>query len=345
MRLACVSLCLIGCSSIRYDKPPSPAWIQQTPTKMDAGVGEVVGIAAATEDARGDAERGLASAKQRLAEALVSQVRTQSNDWSWSSASKEQTVVEQNVEVRTDIQLEGVTQTGAYRDEVTGSQYVRARVDLGAFVQKLKARVQPTIEALSRGLVEAKAMEQTRAIEAYLSLLKLHTVADDAVSDVRVLNALAPKDETLSAFRSVTRDLEAQTKGLAARTTFAVTVSGPDAALNERMRQAAREVFSKWGFKETVSKDPSVRLVVTLETKRLADEAISGRTAFVYTAIGGARLQQRDGDFSPLSVELQEGRYTESHASEPEARRRALQSGAETLMSLWRGLGRSLTQS
>lgn len=344
MRALALSLVFVACSSIRYDKPPSPAWIDQTPTKMDAGMVEVVGITAATEDARGDAERAFAAAKQRLAEALVSQVRTQSNDWSWSSGTKEQVVVEQNVEVRTDIQLEGVTQIGAYRDETTGSQYVKARVDMGAFVGKIRARLQPTIDQLAQGLADAKAMEQQRTVEAYLSLLKLRNVANGAMGEVRLLNVIAPRDEALSKFRAQMKEIEDLTKGVASRASFVITATGPDPATNDRMKAAAREVLVRWGFNESAAKDPAVRLTLTIDSKKLPEETRGGRTEFVYGAAGSARLQQRAGDWNALSATLQEGRYTETHASEPEAKRRALQSGADTLISMWRSLGRSLTQ-
>jgi len=205
-------------------------------------------------------------------------------------------------------------------------------------------RLRRAIEDIERSLDEVSGQKTNNIVHALFALLKTRGQTEALLEDVRLLGALTSKDPLLDRYRALIRRIETVGRTIVSAGTYSLSITAPDTTVRDRLRGATRDMLGKWGFVETQGKDPALRLTMAVDVKRLGEEQHGGRTEFLYGAVGEAHLFERAGEWTELAATLPDGRYTELHANEAEAKRRAINAAADTLLSIFRSLLRGAAE-
>jgi len=341
---------MLACAGPNYyfSEGPSPDWIRTTPKGIGGQAIRMVGATPVTSQVQRDVDLAIADAKAKIGQLFVSQVKARSTDWTLSVSSEnsqeERLVLNQQVEVRTEIKIEDPVLQSKYRDEASRTQYVEVTVDRNKWSQKLNARVTSALKNISSKISEAEeALSARRPLRAYSALLKASKEGQDAQADVIVVDLLNPRlglGKKLSEGRAKLTKIN---RSLREQFTFDLSVQSKNKDAIDALRTAFETFLNKLGFGLARAKgSTTITLEVEMGQKAVKKERVGNRTEFVHEAYGKLKVYEPTGEeVRGLSFSLPAGNLREQSVDQDLAIEQAMQLAVDTIGSKFRSQFRS----
>lgn len=344
LTLLCVSC---GGPNFYFDSEPTPEWTRHTTSQIGSATIEMVGTAPVTTQVKNDFDLAVREAKNRIAQLFMSQVVSRSSDWSLSltnngEGSEDRQVLQQNIEVRTNVKVDNVKVVAQHRDEETSTQYVRVTVDRHAWATRLNRRTEATFRQLQQDTRRAQsAMQANHPLQAYQALVGAYQAGQQIEPDIIVLELLAPQQGAQTKLRELHRTLSQLGQQLRENFQFAISIQCADRRIARDVKTNLETFLNDYGF-STGRSARLIRVEAQLGKRFLKKERIAGRTEFVYAATGKLRVVAPDGsEVRSLAFHLPPETYTEQSPRDRDAMALALRLAADTVTSKFRSQFRS----
>tara|TARA_Y100001934_G_C12237825_1_gene718744 strand:+ start:96 stop:1181 length:1086 start_codon:yes stop_codon:yes gene_type:complete len=338
---------IVGCSGPNYylDEGKSPDWLRQTTSKIGGANIEMLGTAPITTQVKTDYELAVREAKNQIAQLFMSQVISRTNDWSLvlskENGGQDRQVLQQNIEIRTNVKVDDVRVLRKWRDEETHTQYVLVRVDRGAWAQKISRRTEQTFKQLENAFARAKNnIEANRPMQGYKFLLKAYEHGRLLEPDIVVLELLDPRKGAKSKLNQIHETLRTLSQTLRDEVGFSIQIECPDSTIASDAQANLKSFLNQYGF-TTAQRPRMIRIAGEIGQRFIKKEKIANRIELVHAAQGSLRVLEADGsEVQALSFVLPPNGYTEQNKNKRQAKKAALQLGGDTIVSKFRSLFR-----
>lgn len=346
--LSLLLLCLYaaGCGgpNFFFDKAPAPDWLRQTTSELSHSKIQMVGTTPTTTQVKNDYDLAVRDAKNQIAQLFMSQVVSRTTDWSLSLGredTEDRQVLQQNIEVRTNVKVDNVKVLHHYRDEETQTQYVLITVDRRAWATRINLKTETAFTQLSHALETARAaLDTRRPLKAYGTLLKAFQKGQEIQPDIVVLELLAPKQGAERKLNELHHQLREVSQELRDHHPVYIQVKAPDTQIARDLRIKLETFFNGYGFSAASTED-SIRISVVIDQRFVNKERVAGRREFVHSATGSIKVVEPSGsEFTSISFHLSPNSYTEQHRDRAQAAENALRLGADAITSKFRSLFR-----
>jgi hypothetical protein len=331
-----------GGPNFYFDPAPIPEWTRHATSQIGPATIEMVGTAPVTTQVKNDFDLAVREAKNRIAQLFMSQVVSHSSDWSLSltnngQGSEDRQVLQQNIEVRTNVKVNNVKVVAQYRDEETSTQYVRVTVDRHRWATRLNRRTEETFRQLQGESQRARsAMQANHPLQAYQALLRAYQSGQELEPDIIVLELLAPRQGAQAKLREIHQTLRQIGEQLRENFQFAISIQCADPNVARDVKTNLETFLNDYGF-STGREARLIRVEAQLGERFLKKERIAGRTEFVHAATGKLRVLEPDGsEVRSLAFHLPPETYTEQAPRDRVAITRALRLAADTVTSKFR---------
>jgi hypothetical protein len=311
----------------------------------------MIGTAPVTSQTQRDLDFAVRDAKARIGQLFISEVKSRTIDWSLSlqggSRDGERQVLQQNIEVRTQMKVEDVKVETSYRDEETRTQYISVSVNRTAWSAKIQKRIKTKLDQLSGTLSSAKVhREKRQGLAAYTKLQDGYAMGASIQSDIIVIDLLQPKLGLGRKLAVLKGELDDVNRSLRESFSFELKIKSRAPAIGADFNAKLEEFLNGYGFSLGVQKTPHVILItVEIQQKFVAKENVGNRTEFVHAALGKLRVTDADGsEVRSLSISLPNRGYTERGPNRKEAARKALELAGDSLSSKFRSQFRKTFQ-
>lgn len=336
---------LTACAGPNYyfSDGPSPDWTRETTSKISSKGIRMVGTSPVTSRTQRDQDLAVRDAKAKIGQLFVSQVKARSTDWSLAlqggEKNSERLVLSQQVEVRTNVKVEGVKVESSFRDEETRTHYVVVTVDRRVWSSKIKKRVLLRVTEVNAAIDQAESMlSKRRAMATYENLLRASLLIQEVEADLIVVDLLDPQLGMGKKLSELAGKIGGINQNLSENFSFVLSLKAPDANLAQSVRSNIEEFLNSCGFSLTEKATAnSIRISAEIGQKHLKKERVGTRTEFIHVASGKLKVTEPDGsEVRALSFSLNPRSYTERDSDQKAAADKALQLAADTLASKFR---------
>ena len=311
---------MFACAGPNYyfSESPSPDWIRTTPKGISGKQIRMVGASPVTSQVQRDVDLAVADAKAKIGQLFVSEVKARSTDWTLSVNSEdkqeERLVLNQQIEVRTEIKIEDPVMQAKYRDEASRSQYVVVTVDRNKWSRKLNSRVTSALKNISTRITEAEeALSANHPLQAYGFLLKASKEGQDAQADVIVVDLLNPRlglGKQLSESRAKLAKINLR---LREQFTFGLRVESKNEEALKSLSASLETFLNKFGFGLTLKNGSNlIQIKIEVGQKAVKKERVGERVEFIHEAYGKLKVYEPSGqEVRGLSFSLPTGSLQE----------------------------------
>jgi len=336
-----------GCSGPNYylNEGESPGWMRQTTSTIGGAKIEMVGTAPITTQVKNDYDLAVREAKNQIAQLFMSQIVSRTNDWSLvlgkEQGGQDRQVLQQNIEVRTNVKVDDVKVIQKWRDEETHTQYVLVRVNRGVWAQKIHKRTQATFAQLGKEFELAKqTMSANRPMQGYKSLLKAYEYGRVLEPDIVVLELLDPRKGAKTKLNTIHQTLRELGRTLRDEVGFSIEIQCSDSSVAQDTQTNLETFINQYGF-TSASRPRMIRIEAKIGQRFVKKEKVANRVESVHAAQGKLRVLEADGsEVQALSFVLSPRGYTEQNQNGREAKKAALRLGGDTVVSKFRSLFR-----
>ena len=340
----CVYVAGCGGPNFFFDKAPAPDWLRQTTSKLSHSRIQMLGTSPTTTQVKNDYNLAVREAKNQIAQLFMSQVVSRSTDWSLSLGredTEDRQVLQQNIEVRTNVRVDNVKVLHHYRDEETRTQYVLVAVDRRAWATRINLKTETAFTQLSHALETARAaLDNKRPLKAYGILLEAFQKGQEIQPDIVVLELLAPRQGAERKLNELHHQLREVSQKLRDRHPVYIQVKAPDTQIARDVRIKLETFFNGYGF-SAASSENSIKISVVIDQRFLKKERVAGRKEFVHSAAGSIKVVEPNAsEFTSISFHLSPNSYTEQHRDRAQAAENALRLAADAVTSKFRSLFR-----
>jgi len=345
--ITCLFLVAAGCSGPNYylNEGENPGWLRHTTATIGGAKIEMVGTAPITTQVKNDYDLAVREAKNQIAQLFMSQVISRTNDWSLvlgkEQGGQDRQVLQQNIEVRTNVRVDDVKVLQKWRDEETHTQYVLVRVNRGAWAQKINKRTEATFSQLEKEFELAKqTMNANRPLQGYKSLLKAYEYGRILEPDIVVLELLDPRKGAKTKLNAIHQTLRELGKTLRDEVGFSIQIRCPDSSVAQDTQANLESFINQYGF-TSATRPRMIRIEAEIGQRFVKKEKVANRVELVHAAQGKLRVLEADGsEVQALSFVLSPRGYTEQSQNGREAKKAALRLGGDTIVSKFRSLFR-----
>lgn len=340
-----IALLIPACAGPNYyfDKGPSPEWTRDSTSTIGQKAIRMIGTAPVTGQTQRDLDFAVRDAKARIGQLFISEVKSRTIDWSLSlqggNRDGERQVLQQNIEVRTQMKVEDVKVETNYRDKETRTQYVAVTVNRPAWTAKIQKRLTTKLDQLSGALSAAKVhREKRQGLAAYTKLQGGYALGASIQSDIIVIDLLQPKLGFGGRLAALKGSLDEVNRSLRESFSFELKIKSRAPAIGANFNVKLEEFLNGYGFSLGAKKTPHVILITAeIQQKFVTKENVGNRTEFVHAALGKLRVTDADGsEVQSLSISLPNRGYTERGPNRKAAALKALELAGDSLSSKFR---------
>lgn len=348
-----VALLIPACAGPNYyfDKGPSPEWTRDSTSTIGQKGIRMIGTAPVTSQTQRDLDFAVRDAKARIGQLFISEVKSRTTDWSLSlqggNRDGERQVLNQNIEVRTQMKVEDVKVEISYRDKETRTQYVAVTVNRKAWSSKIQKRITSKLGDLAEALSSAKVHRDKRqGLAAYTKLQEGYAMGASIQSDIIVIDLLEPKLGLGGKLATLKNELDNVNRSLRESFSFQLKIKSRAPAIGADFNAKLEEFLNGYGFSLGAQKTPNVILITAeIQQKFVTKENVGNRVEFVHAAQGKLRVTDADGsEVRSLSISLPKSSYTERGPNRKAAARKALELAGDSLSSKFRSQFRKTFQ-
>lgn len=352
--LASISLGLlvVGCGggpNLRFDPVPSPGWINQL-TQVEGSHVRAVGATRATPQVAADSDLAKRKGLQEIAASIQAQVVGRTNVWNAEASSgdtrEERALVVTDVQVRTQLAVEGARVDKEYRDEASKTHYALVSVDKSAWASKVAGRLTTALNALERAVAKAgDHLKDGRVFKAMGAVTQAKAMREKGSVDVMVVEVLAGAIEQVERAQGLWEQLADAEQALTDSVAFNVEVSGGTAKAREETQSKIETFLRDQELRIGSSAPQTVRVKLQLGHDAGRTQRVGSRTDHLVNARGSLRVIGADGrEVSKMSFDLSGDRYQARHRDASEAANAADSLAGHTLVSQFRSRFRKLVR-
>jgi len=335
----------VACAGPNYyfDDGPSPDWTRETTSRISSKAIRMVGTSPVTSQTQRDQDLAVRDAKAKIGQLFVSQVKARSTDWTLAlqggEKDSERLVLNQQVEVRTNVKVEGVKVASSFRDEATRTQFVVVTVDRRAWSKKIKKRVLQRMSEVNSAIDAAQGkVSERRAMSAYQNLLRGSLLVQEVEQDLIVVDLLDPQLGLGKQMSELIQKIAGVNRALSENFSFVLSLKAPNSTLIETVQTNIEEFLNGYGFSlSKAATANTVQITAEIGQKHVKKERVGNRTEFIHAATGLLRVTEPDGsEVRSLSLSLNPRSHTERDTKRKMAAEKALQLAADTITSKFR---------
>ncbi len=345
--LLLTTLAACGGPALKYDKPPSPGWINLPPTGIGSATLTAVGGAPATIEIARDSDLATRNAKSRVAQLFESKINSRLSDWTLAMTGAAAAVnldgATHSVEVRSTLTVEGASVQSEYRDEKTRTHYVKIAVDRVAWARRLHGRIADGFKKFEENLAAAqKAVESRKPLSALKSLLEASREGAKIEPDVTAIDLLDNKAGIRAKLDKLRGEMDQLSRKLRSDYKFALSIQSSDPQAAGQLQANLEQFLGNWGFSVGKPSPNTIKLDIVIAQHKLDSEQVAGRTEYVNAGTGTLNAKDADGTEVPeLTVKFESNRYQERDTDPKKAAVKALSLSADTLSSKFRSAFRN----
>lgn len=330
----------------KFDPSPTPEWTGQPPAAMGAARLQAVGRAPATLQLQRDLELATRDAREQVALLFESKVKAETSDWtlevSTGKGSRSISSVSRDVRVATNVKVEATKVGATYRDSDTRTQYVRLEVDRPRWAGQVRTRTDEAFAKIGTALKTAGAeLSKGKPFAAFKKTNEGYKVAAMVEPDTIVLSLLDADSKAQPTLRRNKALLDRLSRRLRDESCFTIVVEGPAAT---EVKGRIETFLAEYGFSTS---NPSCKHRVTVQAnvgvRPDRTEKVANRTEHIYGATG--KLAMVEAGAPAIDVRLSKGAHEARGASAEEAKKKAIDLAAKTLVRKFRSAFRQAFDS
>lgn len=348
-----IFLCSCG-PKYYFSNEKQPAWITneiQTSASEDL---QAVGISPLTSNVQNDKELAIRGAKAKIAAMFVSEVDSRLNMLTMTTEQngkkKDNEILQNSVQVRSQVQVGDINVLGSFRDKKTKSHYVLVQVDKQKWSASLEKKLQANLKSLNSSIENVTtAKNNNEALKALQLIQKAHHEGAAVEQDLIVMDLLKPGNSFSEQIKQAKNQLQALQQEIAQRFPFYINVNVANPKLAKTLKGNIQQFLIECNLGYQVTDKQSnnaIKIEIHAGQDFVKEEQVGQRIEFLYAAQGEVTVIEPAGNpFTEMTIIISGKTYTSRGKSKEEGKELALSLASETLGSKFRSKFRQVVLS